>query len=101
MISFIAPDAFVPLVTIYVVLALTAGGTGSNWGAVLGACLVVFFLESARFLTAWLPGLSPVQAAAVRELVIGASLIVVLRWRPQGLVPERVPRMSLAAGETS
>jgi branched-chain amino acid transport system permease protein len=99
--SYIAPDAFVPLVTIYVVLALTAGGTGSNWGAVLGACLVVFFLESARFLTAWLPGLSPVQAAAVRELVIGASLIVVLRWRPQGLVPERVPRMSLAAGETS
>jgi branched-chain amino acid transport system permease protein len=99
--SYIAPDAFVPLVTIYVVLALTAGGTGSNWGAVLGACLVVFFLESARFLTAWLPGLSPVQVAAVRELVIGASLILVLRWRPQGLVPERVPRMSLAAGETS
>jgi len=28
--SFIAPDAFVPLVTIYVVLALTVGGTGNN-----------------------------------------------------------------------
>jgi ABC-type oligopeptide transport system ATPase subunit len=55
--SFIAPDAFVPLVTIYVVLALTAGGTGNNWGAVLGAGLVVFFLESTRFATAWLPGL--------------------------------------------
>jgi ABC-type branched-subunit amino acid transport system permease subunit len=58
------------------VLALTAGGTGNNWGAVLGACLVVFFLESTRFATAWLPGLQPVQVAAVREFVIGASLIL-------------------------
>ena len=32
--SFIAPDVFTPLVTIYVVLALTAGGTGNNVGAV-------------------------------------------------------------------
>ena len=44
--------------------------------------LVVFFLESTRFATAWLPGLKPVQVAAVREFVIGASLILVLRFRP-------------------
>jgi branched-chain amino acid transport system permease protein len=94
--SFIAPDAFVPLVTIYVVLALTAGGTGNNWGAVLGACLVVFFLESTRFATAWLPGLQPVQVAAVREFVIGLSLILVLRFRPAGILPERLPRMPMS-----
>jgi branched-chain amino acid transport system permease protein len=94
--SFIAPDVFVPLITIYVVLALTAGGTGNNWGAVLGAFLVVFFMEATRFATGWLPGLKPVQIAAVRELLIGASLLVVLRLRPAGLLPERMPR--LAAG---
>jgi len=99
--SFIAPDAFVPLVTIYVVLALTAGGTGNNWGAVLGAGLVVFFLESTRFATAWLPGLAPVQVAAVREFVIGLSLILVLRLRPAGLLPERLPRIALPAAPTS
>ena len=99
--SFIAPDAFVPLVTIYVVLALTAGGTGNNWGAVVGAALVVFFLESTRFATAWLPGLAPVQVAAVREFVIGLSLILVLRLRPAGLVPERLPRIALPAVPTS
>lgn len=98
--SFIAPDAFVPLVTIYVVLALTAGGTGNNWGAVLGACLVVFFLESTRFATAWLPGLQPVQVAAVREFIIGASLILVLRFRPAGLLPERLPRMPISLTST-
>jgi ABC-type branched-subunit amino acid transport system permease subunit len=33
-----------------------------------------------------------VQVAAVREFLIGASLIVVLRFRPSGLIPERIPR---------
>ncbi|HXD97668.1 MAG TPA: branched-chain amino acid ABC transporter permease [Candidatus Acidoferrum sp.] len=90
--SYIAPEVFVPLLTIYVVLALTAGGTGNNWGAIVGAFLVVFFLEATRFATGWLPGLKPVQVAAVRELLIGASLLVVLRLRPAGLLPERIPR---------
>jgi branched-chain amino acid transport system permease protein len=91
--SYIAPEIFVPLISIYIVLALTAGGTGTNAGAVAGAVLVVFFLESTRFVTGWLPGLRPVQIAAVRELTIGASLILVLRFRPAGLVPERHPRV--------
>jgi len=89
--SYIAPEVFAPLISIYVVLALTAGGTGNNHGAVLGAALVVFFMESTRFLTAVLPGISAVQSAALRELLIGAGLIVVLRVRPAGLLPERIP----------
>jgi branched-subunit amino acid ABC-type transport system permease component len=64
--SFIAPDVFTPLISIYVVLALTACGTGNNWGAVAGGALVVFFMESTRFATEWLPQLEPVQVAAVR-----------------------------------
>jgi branched-chain amino acid transport system permease protein len=93
--SFIAPEVFVPLITIYVVLALTAGGTGNNWGAVLGAFLVVFFMESTRFATGWLPGLKAVQVAAVREALIGLSLLVILRVRPSGLLPERLPRVAV------
>ena len=93
--SFIAPETFVPLLTIYVVLALTAGGTGNNVGAVVGALLVVSFLEGTRFMTGWLPGLKPVQIAAVREFMIGASLIVILRFRPGGLLPERLPRLEV------
>jgi len=88
--SYIAPEVFVPLVTIYVVLALTAGGTGSNAGAVLGAVLVVFFMEATRFATGWISALAPVQVAALREALIGASLLLVLRVRPRGLVPERI-----------
>jgi len=92
--SYIAPDVFVPLITIYVVLALTAGGTGNNWGAVLGAFLVVFFMEGTRFVTGAVPGLQAVQVAALREALIGVSLLVILRLRPSGLLPERLPRVA-------
>ena len=86
--SYIAPDIFVPLLTLYIKLALLAGGVGNNRGAVLGAFVVVFFLESTRFVVPLIPGLSYVQGAALRELLISTSLIVILRFRAQGLVPE-------------
>jgi branched-chain amino acid transport system permease protein len=97
--SYIAPDVFVPLITIYIVLALTAGGTGSNWGAVLGAVLVIFFMEAMRFVSPLLPGLAPVQVAALREFLISCSLILVLRLRPQGILPEPLPRVVIPEPE--
>jgi branched-chain amino acid transport system permease protein len=92
--SYIAPDAFVPLITIYIVLALSAGGTGNNYGAVLGAVLIVFFQESTRFVAGWVPGLAAVQIAALREIVISTTLILILRFRPQGILPERLPKLA-------
>lgn len=94
--AYIAPEGFVPLITIYVVLALTAGGTGSNTGAIVGSLLVVFFLESMRFVVQYITFLQAVQVAALREFLIGVALIVVLRFRPQGLFPERTPRHEVA-----
>ena len=93
--SYISPDNFVPLVTIYIVLALSAGGTGNNWGAVLGSVLVVFFVESMRFIQGWLPFLKPVQIAATQQFIVAAGLILILHFRPQGLIPERLPRSRL------
>ena len=86
--AYIAPDGFQPLITIYVVLALTAGGTGTMRGAVLGAILVVFLTEGTRFLGASMSALKPGQIAAVREALIGAALILVLYIRPQAIIPE-------------
>jgi len=86
--SYIAPDLFLPLLTLYIKLALLAGGVGNNRGAVLGAVVVVTFLESTRFIVPLIPGLTHVQGAALRELLISAALIVTLRLRPQGLLPE-------------
>ena len=98
--SFIAPDLFRPLITIYIFLALTAGGTGNNLGAVIGAFVVLAILESTRFLADLAPGLGGAQVAAVREIAIASALILVLRFRPSGLLPERLPRHARAAGVT-
>jgi branched-chain amino acid transport system permease protein len=88
--SYIAPDIFVPLLTLYIKLALLTGGVGNNRGAVLGAFVIVFLLESTRFVIPLVPFISAVQGAALRELLIAALLIVMLRYRPQGLAPERL-----------
>ncbi|MGX9966119.1 branched-chain amino acid ABC transporter permease [Roseomonas sp. F4] len=87
--AYIAPDGFAPLLTIYIVLALTAGGVGAMRGAIIGALFVIALLESTRFLSAIIPGVSPVQKAALREGAIALSLILLLRFRPQGLIPEK------------
>src|SRR5439155_1622938 len=61
--------------------------------AVVGAVAIVFLLESTRFVIPLVPGVSAVQGAAVRELMIASLLIVMLRYKPAGLVPERLPRL--------
>jgi len=70
---------------------VTAGGLGRPAGAVLGGYAVVLFLESTRFIAEVIPGLQPVQVAAVREILIGCALLAVLHLRPGGLLPERQP----------
>lgn len=89
--SYISPDHFQPLITIYIFLAVTAGGVGRPSGAVLGAYAVVFFLEASRFLAAIVPGLAPVQVAAVREMLVGIALLLVLLLKPTGIMPEKIP----------
>jgi branched-chain amino acid transport system permease protein len=88
--SYISPDHFQPLITIYIFLAVTAGGVGRPIAAVAGAYAVVVFLETTRFVAAVVPGLEPVQIAAVREMLVGIALILVLRLKPQGVLPERI-----------
>jgi branched-chain amino acid transport system permease protein len=92
--SYIVPEIYVPLLTIYIFLALTAGGIGNNWGAVVGAFVVVFCLESTRFLIGVIPWLSAEQLAALREFLVGFGLLLVLFFRPRGLMPEPLPRLA-------
>ena len=91
-ISYIAPDLFQPLITIYVFLAATAGGNTRAVGATLGAFLLVAWLELSRFAGDILPMLSAVQVAALREISIGLALAMVLRFAPGGLLKEQNER---------
>ena len=86
--SYVAPDFFQPLITIYIFLAVTAGGTGRTAGGVIGAYVLILFLEATRFAADMLPGVTPLQAAAAREAAVGLALILLLRFRPSGILPE-------------
>jgi branched-chain amino acid transport system permease protein len=97
--SYIAPDLFAPLLTLYVKLSLLAGGLGNNRGAVVGAVMVVFFLEATRFITPLMPFITPVQGAALREILIAVALLLILRFYTKGLVPEAIPEQALPAAQ--
>ncbi|UYV36241.1 branched-chain amino acid ABC transporter permease [Rhodobacteraceae bacterium D3-12] len=87
--SYIAPDLFRPLIAIYIFLAVTAGGTGRPSGAVLGAIVVIAVLEGTRYFGDVIPYLSGVKVAALREILVGSLLVVIMRLRPEGLIPAR------------
>ncbi|MCB1379696.1 MAG: branched-chain amino acid ABC transporter permease, partial [Alphaproteobacteria bacterium] len=87
--SYIAPDLFRPLISIYIFLAVTAGGTGRPSGAVLGAVVVIFILEGTRYFGDVIPVLSGVKMAALREMLVGTLLVVIMRLRPEGILPAR------------
>ena len=78
------------MLTLNVILALVAGGLGNNAGAVLGAVLIVALLEGSRFVAPLLWFLGPAQVAAMRELLIAALLLGLLRVLPGGILVERV-----------
>lgn len=90
--SFISPEHFQPLITIYIFLAVSAGGAGRPLGVVFGAYLVVIYIEATRFVAAAVPGISSVQSASVREMLVGTALLCVLLWRPGGIFAERLPK---------
>ena len=77
-----------PLLTLYVKLALLTGGVGNNRGAVLGAFVhrVPAGIDPVRHPAG--AGLSPVQGAALRETADPRFMIVMLRFRSQGILPE-------------
>lgn len=83
-----SPSAFQPLESFIIFAALMIGGVGNYWGALLGAFAVIEGLnELSRFLP--IPASENYLAGSIRGIVIGVFLILVLRFRPAGLIPER------------
>lgn len=90
-IGYIVPDQFVPLVTFQVWMAVIMGGAGRVSGAVVGAAVLMLFLEGSRFLRDALPflsglGVSDVGMASVRLGAVGLALVLFTLFRPQGIV---------------
>lgn len=88
-IGYVAPDQFISYVTFIVWIAMIMGGTRSFRGAMVGAGLIIVFLEGSRFLRDALPDVSEVRLASVRLAIVGLALILMMIYRPDGLVRER------------
>ena len=91
-VGFISPEAYTPeFATFLVWVMLIAGGSGNNKGAILGAIVIWFVWSGTEFITGRLPPEIVTQAAALRLLLIGVLIQVILLFRPQGLLPEERP----------
>ncbi|MGH6896857.1 MAG: branched-chain amino acid ABC transporter permease [Geminicoccaceae bacterium] len=92
-VRFISPEAFDPLFATFIVwVMLIAGGSGNNKGAILGAFLIWAIWSGTQFATAQLPAELTARAGALRVLLVGVLLQIILLWRPQGILPEVPPR---------
>lgn len=98
-----APGGYNPLrYTFLIWVMVIVGGSGNNWGAVLGALLIWFLWIKAEV---WGPALMSLltlplsegglrrhlieSAPQMRYVAMGLVLLLVLRFAPRGLLPER------------
>ena len=98
---FVSPGDLEPINTFYVWIAVILGGSGSNRGAIFGGFVVIAIREGTRFLGEVLPASFPVDLplvtstyativnnfASTRLLAVGVLIILVMRFRPEGVLP--------------
>jgi ABC-type branched-subunit amino acid transport system permease subunit len=85
------PYSWATIETFLLYSAIFLGGQANGRGVLLGTLVVLVAVpEVTRFLPA-VPG-HPDLFPALRNIVSGILVLAVLRWRPQGILPERRPR---------
>lgn len=82
-ITFIDPSTFTLAESIFLLSIIILGGLANNKGAVLGAFCLILLPEILRFV-----GFPSDIAAQMRQVTYGVLLIVLMLYRPQGLVGE-------------
>jgi ABC-type branched-subunit amino acid transport system permease subunit len=90
-ISAFNPSAWTPSELLVIYAAILVGGRGNPVGVVAGVFAVyIGFIELTRFLPA--PASRPEFGPALRQVLIGLLIILMLRFRPAGLISERLSR---------
>ena len=97
-VSFISPDNFPFFLSVLILAAVVLGGMGSIPGVIAGAFLIGFIPEYLRNVPAGqdvLKFLNSVTGGGAsdineyRQLLFGLALVLVMVFRPQGLLPSR------------
>jgi len=99
------PGSYRPMRYTFVIWVMViVGGTGNNFGAILGGFAVWFLWVQAapislfliEFLTSHLPETNELKVHLInsapyfRFLIIGIGLLLIMRYRPQGILPEKI-----------
>ncbi len=98
--AFISPESFVLVESIMVVSMVVLGGMGNVWGVILGAVLLSFVPEVLRWtvepVQAALFGRTLIDPEVIRMLLFGFALLLIMIFRPAGLLPSAVRKRELA-----
>ncbi len=87
--SNVYPDNFKSDLTFNVWILMVLGGAGSNPGVAIGAAIFWIYTTLTRDLSTLFPMVPTAQIDAFRMVFIGLLLIVLMVWRPQGLLGNR------------
>ncbi|MFY8115319.1 MAG: ABC transporter permease subunit, partial [Rhabdaerophilum sp.] len=94
--GFISPESFVFLESAQILAIVVLGGMGSLLGVVIASILLVGGVELLReldFLKAYFgDGFDPAQ---YRMLIFGACMVLMMLWKPRGLISVREPSVFL------
>ena len=97
--GFISPESFVLVESIMVVCMVVLGGMGNIWGVILGALLLSFIPEILRWTVTpvqeALFGRMVIEPEVIRMLLFGLALVLVMLYRPAGLLPSAVRKREL------
>jgi branched-chain amino acid transport system permease protein len=74
---FIAPEMFTLNVSVLILACVVLGGIGNIWGVIVGAVIIGYLPERIRFIS------------DARLLVFGIVLVIVMNFRPDGLLPRK------------
>lgn len=80
-VGYINPNLFTINESILIFTMVLLGGLGSIPGSIIGAVILVVLPEAMRFI-----GLPNTEAAVIRQLMYGLLLILIMYFRPQGLL---------------
>lgn len=93
--SAVVPQVYLPSLTFFLWTILLLGGAATIWGPVLGAAIFwMIYSFLGLFLPAmaaegWLPGITPSQAGVLRFVLVGLALMLIVIYRPQGILGDK------------
>ena len=81
--GFVSPESFTYIESAVILAIVVLGGMGSQLGVVIAAAFLILIPEFGR------------DFAQYRMLIFGLAMVLVMIWRPQGLVSGREPSVRL------